>query len=647
MKRWLALMLVALLLPVCAMSEENPSVTIMIYVCGSDLESEDGSATEDINEMLSSGAGENINIVLETGGSTTWQNDTIQGGTSQRHLIGADGFVTLETTAAKDMTDPQTLMDFLLFCRENYQADRNLLIFWDHGGGALYGFGEDENFPGGNLTIDEIAQAMHASGMRFDMVGFDACLMATVETALAVSPYADYLLASEETEPGTGWYYTNWLSSLAAAPDMDMPSLCQRIIDDYIELSVEPEDIGTLSVIDLGALAAAAPDALNQFALEAEALIQEGDFARLSKARSGAKSFGYDEHDMVDLIDLILRLKTDNAQELAASLQSAILYRRDTGNIRAASGLSIYFPYHDLPALDDMLAIYRQIGWSEEYSNLTQRFANIKTGGQTLIDSGAPFASDNGGGFLSSLLESEETTAEAFAPYADYGWFSQEAIDNAAGYIGEHFLQGDELVLTEKGDGYVLQLTDEEWNLISNIQLSVFVDDGEGYIDLGQDDVYDYDEDGDLIADFDYTWVTLGGVTAAFYSEEYMEDGDYFRYTGYVPALVNGEEAQIVLVWDSLHKDGYVAGVRPDFSEDGLVSRGLAPLFPGDEIQMLCDYYQYDGTYDAEYEFGEPFTVQDDLAVTYADIGNPDTLVSYRLTDIYGNVYWTESLTYQ
>ena len=193
----------------------------------------------------------------------------------------------------------------------------------------------------------------------------------------------------------------------------------------------------------------------------------------------------------------------------------------------------------------------------------------------------------------------------------------------------------------------MLQLTDEEWNLISNIQLSVFVDDGEGYIDLGQDDVYDYDEDGDLIADFDYTWVTLGGVTAAFYSEEYMEDGDYFRYTGYVPALVNGEEAQIVLVWDSLHKDGYVAGVRPDFSEDGLVSRGLAPLFPGDEIQMLCDYYQYDGTYDAEYEFGEPFTVKEGLAVTYADIGNPDTLVAYRLTDIYGNVYWTESLIYQ
>ena len=647
MKRWLALMLVSLLLPVSALSSQNPSVTVMIYLCGSDLESGDGSATEDINEMLAAAIGGNMQIVLETGGAKAWQNDTMQGGTSQRHLISADGLITLETSAAKDMTDPNTLADFLAYCRENYPADRNILIFWDHGGGSLYGFGEDENYPGGNLTIDEIAQALQASGMRFDMIGFDACLMATVETALAVAPYASYMLASEETEPGTGWYYTNWLKSLADTPDMDMPALLKQMIDDYIELSVESGDVGTLSAIDLEKISTYAPSALNQFAKEAKALIQEGDFARLSKARSGAKSFGYDEHDMVDFIDLIRRLKTEDAKALEETIASAVLYHRDTGNIRAASGLSIYFPYNDLPALDDMLSIYRQIGWSEDYQELTQSFANVKAGGQALVDSGEPFSSNTGSGFLSGALENEDTASQAFAPYADYGWFSQEAIDDAAGYISEHYLTDEELILTEKGDGYVLQLTDEEWDLITNIQLSVFVDDGEGYIDLGQDDVYDYDEDGDLIADFDYTWVTLSGQTAVFYSGDYTEDGDDYRYTGYIPALVNGENAQIVLVWDAAHADGFVAGVRPGFSEDGLVSRGLDPLVPGDEIQMLCDYYQYDGTYNDEYAFGDPITVGDNLAITYEDIGNADTLVSYRLTDIYGNVYWTESITYQ
>ncbi|MCR5235609.1 MAG: hypothetical protein K6E34_00220 [Lachnospiraceae bacterium] len=37
---------------------------------------------------------------------------------------------------------------------------------------------------------------------HFDFIGFDACLMATVETAYMLSPYADYMIASEEFEPG-------------------------------------------------------------------------------------------------------------------------------------------------------------------------------------------------------------------------------------------------------------------------------------------------------------------------------------------------------------------------------------------------------------------------------------------------------------
>lgn len=64
-------------------------------------------------------------------------------------------------------------------------------------------------------------------------------------------------------------------------------------------------------------------------------------------------------------------------------------------------------------------------------------------------------------------------------------------------------MDGGRLYLTEKKDGFVLQLTEEEWSTITYIELQVFIDDGEGYLDLGADNVYSFDEDGDLAVVFD------------------------------------------------------------------------------------------------------------------------------------------------
>ena len=114
------------------------------------------------------------------------------------------------------MTDPATLADFIRYCKETFPADRYALIMWDHGGGSLAGYGYDELYGAkGAMTLDKFCDALNKAGCRFDFIGFDACLMATVETAVAAEPYADYLIASEETEPGVGWYYTNWLTKLS------------------------------------------------------------------------------------------------------------------------------------------------------------------------------------------------------------------------------------------------------------------------------------------------------------------------------------------------------------------------------------------------------------------------------------------------
>ena len=129
------------------------------------------------------------------------------------------------------MTKPDTLTGFIQWCNQNYPANRRELIFWDHGGGSISGYGYDEKNPGsGSMTLSGINQALKNAGVTFDFIGFDACLMATVETALMLDDYADYMIASEETEPGVGWYYTNWLTELSADPSMSTLEIGKREI---------------------------------------------------------------------------------------------------------------------------------------------------------------------------------------------------------------------------------------------------------------------------------------------------------------------------------------------------------------------------------------------------------------------------------
>ena len=82
---------------------------------------------------------------------------------------------------------------------------------WDHGGGSVSGFGYDENNPDeeDTLTLKEIKKALKNIDEKLEFIGFDACLMSNFELAYTIKDKAKYLIASEETEPGTGWYYTD------------------------------------------------------------------------------------------------------------------------------------------------------------------------------------------------------------------------------------------------------------------------------------------------------------------------------------------------------------------------------------------------------------------------------------------------------
>ena len=200
---------------------EDGSWAVYWYLCGSDLETDAGCATTDLEEMLQVELPENVNVVIQTGGAMEWQNEYMDSSVIQRWLYNSEGLQLLEEQDTANMGDAQTLYEFLAFANENYPADKVAVTFWNHGGGSVSGAAFDEIYDYDSLDLAEMYEAFDAvwpadqENPALELVGFDTCLMATIDVAAVFQNFAKYLVGSEEVEPGNGWNYTGWLEALA------------------------------------------------------------------------------------------------------------------------------------------------------------------------------------------------------------------------------------------------------------------------------------------------------------------------------------------------------------------------------------------------------------------------------------------------
>ena len=663
--------------------------TIMVYMCGSDLESKYGMATADLKEMITASKGDNVRVIVETGGANKWQNSTVDSSTNQIYRVTDKGLQHLSNVGKKKMTDPNTLTSFIQFCTEHYPADRYGLIMWDHGGGSISGFGYDEGHRGDSMTLDEINTALKNSGCVFDFIGFDACLMATLETALVMEKYSDYLIASEETEPGIGWYYTNWLTKLSANTSMSTVEIGKNIIDDFVVMcqQASPNDKMTLSIIDLAELAGTVPEAFTDFAVSTNELVETDNYKQVSDARSATREFS-SGINQVDLIDLCERIGTNESKEFAKVLRGCVKYNRTSKNIANANGVSIYFPYGKSSSMTSALSTYDKIGLDDTYSECIKSFASVSAGGQiasgtggSLLDSlfggsttttapssggslidligmlggsntGTSSGSSNAdliGTALSTFLGSSNSSSLTGIDVGQFeSWFNRDLVTNSTAYYQENYLDPDRVVITTAANGErIVDLTEEEWALVQDIQLNVFVEDEDGYIDLGMDNVYEQNDDGDLIFTYDNTWLTIDGHAVSYYMISCDTSGDNYVITGRVPAMLNGELVDIILVFDNENPNGVVAGARKVYSgETQTIQRGLIEIKSGDVIDFLCDHYAFDKSFDDAYYLGEQYIADDELTIANMDIGTANKLVTYCLTDIYGNEIWTDAVVY-
>lgn len=653
-------------------------VTVMLYMIGTDLESQYGAATNDLNEIIYANQTnelDNINLVVQTGGCKGWRNNVIENNT--RYAINSENLLVLQKNVANTaMTDPNNLTSFIQYAASNFPANRYMLILWDHGGGSVAGYGYDEtkpNYP--SMSPDLIGQALRNSGVKFDFVGFDACLMANLETAIAIEPYADYLIGSEETEPGGGWYYTNWIKQIANNTSVPTVQLAKTIVDDYIKDSNQSAygcEI-TQSVIDLGELVYNIDQPLKTFAQATSKALAGENYQTIANARGNTKEFSKQNRlDQVDLIDLVERFDVEGSDELVKGIKSAIKYNK-TANIADSNGLSAYFPYSSLTLVNNMVKIYDNINIDEDYSNVVKSFASYAASGQIVThNSGSSYTSifdvlggnnyyqDNeyssenifdiltdayGGGYGNSYGDNYYGYDSVFGGGYD-SWFDQSALDPMSLFFGRsHIVKPSSLDIKIKNNQRVISLENSQWDLIDSVLLNMFVDDGEGYIDLGRDNIFEWNNDGELVVDSDGTWLSLKDGDnyhlVAYYTVDdlYVDDNNY-KTTGIIPAYLNDERVNLIVNFTNENPDGIIMGAEKVYADTNAKQKGLIELKDGDQIKFICDYYSYKGEYINEYQLGDIYTVNGELELYNTGLDN-NYVYTYCLTDIYGNNLWT------
>lgn len=329
------------------------SKTLLIYMCGSNLETKQGLASKNIDELLSATADEKTTIIIQTGGAKKWRKHGISATQSQRYVVKDGELVLLSSSDDANMGSAASLTDFLVWGQNNYLAERNMLILWDHGGGSTKGVCFDENHSFDALTLSELRTAFKNAGLyqKFDVVGFDACLMASVETAAIMRDYADYMVASEEIVPGGGWNYKAIAESFSSKNDPI--EIGKDICDSFIEKSSSDSHaaFATLSLIDLSKIDSILNE-LNKLGNDLSDMVGKNNaFSLVSDSAKRCEKFGYDNvfsgsSNMIDLLqfdEFCVLEDFDAFSQAIDAVEEAVLYLVNGGD-RDNGGISFFYP---------------------------------------------------------------------------------------------------------------------------------------------------------------------------------------------------------------------------------------------------------------------------------------------------------------
>ena len=634
---------------------ESGTWTVFVYLCGADLESENYMASIDIEEMMEASTGENVRYIVQTGGADGWYYDDFNPDLCQRWLIQDGEIEEVYSGDAVNMGESQSLANFLKWGVAEYPAADMGLILWNHGSGSISGVCFDETADDDSLLLKEVDAALYSvyddMTEPFTFIGFDACLMATAEAAAMLATHAEYMIASQETEPGYGWNYTALGNYLAEHPNCKGSEIGKAICDSFYADCAEigKENSATLSVIDLSKM----DNFISAFDNYAEELYQmtedSADFSGIARNISSADNFGGNNRmsgytNMVDLAGVIHagESQCDSAKTVLQALSDAVVYQVKGSDHADACGLSVYYPLQVQDGSTE-LSIFKDVCLSSYYLGLVDKIAYgaVNSGNISDYHNQSVLSLFTNDWSADSYTEENDNSTLNYLLSLSSQWSYTD--DFTAGTDSEvTFI--DEPAFDENGN-YWFSLSEESLYNTDYVEAAVYLLDAdtEEMIEIGfTGDIYEDWEDGYFFDGFDGYWFCLldDQLISAYLFEEC--DG----YDIYIsPILLNGEETYLRFAYDEEEVEVWILDVWDGQDESGAVSRINRELTEGDIITPI--YTAYDLNSDDEYDYyGEEYECDGEDEIYFTFLPDGDYLYAFCINDIYGNYYQTDPVSF-
>ncbi len=590
--------------------QELSDMTVIVYMIGSNLEREHGYVTRDMQEMIDADLGDNLNIVIQAGGCSDWQNSTLKDGNTHRILIKDAGYKELANLGKVNMTKEETLSDFIKFAVSKYPAKKYTLIMWNHGGGIPMSYGSDDMYPGQNMTDVELKAALTKANVHFETVVFNACLMGTLEVAMSVKDHADYMVAAESTILG-GFTYERWLEYIAQNPNSSAKTHCKVLMTDYMNMIQRNKLVSCVSMIDLSKINNVYK-AYDNYAASVYTNIMQNGYVNYCKMRSSCGE--YKGSDSVDLITLANTYKTSKSTALVNAVKAAVVY--SDSDYLYGHGLAAYSPHKDISLYTNGRKSLVSLGYSENILNYYDAYCSI-----ALKYSGDANVNRYGG-----------------------TWYDVAAV-NANISSGQKTEPGKYKLKTAVKNGYnVVALSDDDWKVVDSVEIAVLLKSDNEYLMLGQDYHYDYDADNYIKITLPENWVHINGMPAAYVCVDKYENEETGKWSEYgtIFAKCNGKDVLMMVYYSDEYPKGIILGYANYDFETQTGESYIYRFKDTDVINLIHPIIATNGSITYK-NIANVNIKASDLKLTYQSVNfeGYSTAAYIEVKDIYGNEYQT------
>ena len=247
--------------------------------------------------------------------------------------ICINGVGNILVRPSQDTSDPNLLIDLIKFANQNLPANHHILTIWDHGSGRK----REERLKThrwiAGLTTAELRKALESGGVKFDIIGLEACLMQMVEVATEIKEWTDIVCGSEEI----GWTGRSGidyaLSALVDTPSMDVMQ--------FAKIYVESSSQTTWSAVYTSHLAELA-DAINALGKKLDSLYPSD---KIDSAILATAKFYYPEYkDLFGFARNVIKMvpeATSEAERVLSLKDKVVLFNH---TYMETEGISITLP---------------------------------------------------------------------------------------------------------------------------------------------------------------------------------------------------------------------------------------------------------------------------------------------------------------